>query len=94
VHEGKWTDEEHEKFVAGLKLFGKNWNMIRQHVGTRTCPQTRSHAQKFFKKLEKNGDLQAFLAEINDRTTSHDVNALKQIETAKQISGPNILENG
>ena len=28
-------------------------------------------------------DLQAFLAEINDRTTSHDVNALKQIETAK-----------
>lgn len=38
VSEGKWTDEEHSKFVAGLKLFGKNWNMIRQHVGTRTCP--------------------------------------------------------
>lgn len=44
INEGKWTDEEHEKFLEGLKLYGKNWNMIRQHVGTRTCPQTRSHA--------------------------------------------------
>jgi hypothetical protein len=38
INEGKWTDEEHNKFINGLKLFGKNWNMIRQHVGTRTCP--------------------------------------------------------
>ena len=38
INEGKWTDEEHERFLEGLKLYGKNWNMIRQHVGTRTCP--------------------------------------------------------
>jgi hypothetical protein len=25
---GKWTDEEHKKFLEGLKLFGKNWNQI------------------------------------------------------------------
>lgn len=60
INEGKWTDEEHEKFLEGLKLYGKNWNMIRTHVGTRTCPQTRSHAQKFFRKLEKQGELQEF----------------------------------
>ena len=23
---GKWTDEEHEKFLSGLLKFGKNWN--------------------------------------------------------------------
>ena len=25
-NKGKWTDEEHTKFLEGLKLFGKNWN--------------------------------------------------------------------
>jgi MYB-related transcription factor LHY len=62
INEGKWTDDEHKKFLEGLKLFGKNWNLIRQHVGSRTCPQTRSHAQKFFRKLEKTGDLHDFAA--------------------------------
>jgi len=38
INEGKWTDSEHEQFLEGLKLYGKNWNMIRRHVGTRTCP--------------------------------------------------------
>jgi SHAQKYF class myb-like DNA-binding protein len=41
---GKWTDEEHKKFLEGLKLFGKNWNQIQRFIGTRSCPQTRSHA--------------------------------------------------
>jgi SHAQKYF class myb-like DNA-binding protein len=48
---GKWTDEEHKRFLEGLKLFGKNWNQIQKYIGSRSCPQTRSHAQKFFRKL-------------------------------------------
>jgi hypothetical protein len=33
--------------------FGKNWKLVEAHVGTRTGTQVRSHAQKFFIKLEK-----------------------------------------
>jgi SHAQKYF class myb-like DNA-binding protein len=50
-NEGKWTDEEHVKFLQGLIMYGKNWNKIQKYIITRTCPQTRSHAQKFFRKL-------------------------------------------
>jgi SHAQKYF class myb-like DNA-binding protein len=48
---GKWSDEEHKRFLEGLKLYGKNWNQIQKYIGSRTCPQTRSHAQKFFRKM-------------------------------------------
>ena len=50
---GRWTDEEHAKFLEALKLYGKNWNKVHKHVGKRTSAQTRSHAQKYFNKLTK-----------------------------------------
>lgn len=33
---GRWTDEEHSKFLEALQLYGKNWNKVHRHVGTRT----------------------------------------------------------
>ena len=50
---GRWTDEEHLKFLEALKLYGKNWNKVHRYVGSRTSAQTRSHAQKYFNKLSK-----------------------------------------
>ncbi len=50
---GRWTDEEHKRFVEALEKFGKNWKKIQEYVGTRSTTQARSHAQKFFSKLEK-----------------------------------------
>lgn len=41
---GRWTDEEHAKFLEALQLYGKNWNKVHKYVGTRTSAQTRSHA--------------------------------------------------
>ena len=60
--QGRWTKEEHFKFLEALKLYGKEWRKVQMHVGTRTSTQARSHAQKFFYKLDRrNHSLQDFL---------------------------------
>jgi hypothetical protein len=33
--------------------FGKDWKKVEQYVKTRSGSQVRSHAQKFFNKLQK-----------------------------------------
>lgn len=48
---GRWTEEEHERFLAGYAEYGKQWVKVTQVVGTRTRVQVRSHAQKYFKKF-------------------------------------------
>jgi len=34
-------------------MFGKNWKKVEEHIGTRSGAQIRSHAQKYFNRLEK-----------------------------------------
>lgn len=41
--------------MEALKLYGRAWRQIAEHVGTKTAVQIRSHAQKFFSKLEREG---------------------------------------
>lgn len=51
-----WSRTEHSKFLEGLKMFGSHdAHSIAAHVGTRTVIQVRTHAQKYFLKLEKSG---------------------------------------
>ncbi|KAI3717079.1 hypothetical protein L1987_68424 [Smallanthus sonchifolius] len=63
----KWTEEEHKKFLEALRLYGRAWRQIEEHVGTKTAVQIRSHAQKIFSKVVR-------------ESTSGDVSEVKPIE--------------
>ena len=49
-----------------MKLYGKEWKKVEEHVGTRSSTQARSHAQKFFVKLlKKNMSLKDVLDKLD-----------------------------
>ena len=48
---GKWTPNEHQKFIESLFIFGIKWKMMQRYIKTRTAIQIRSHSQKFFFRM-------------------------------------------
>ncbi|KAL9994083.1 putative transcription factor MYB-HB-like family [Helianthus debilis subsp. tardiflorus] len=50
-----WSDPEHDKFLEALQLFDRDWKKIEAFIGSKTVIQIRSHAQKYFLKVQKNG---------------------------------------
>ena len=55
---GRWDEQEHDAFVASLDRFGPDWKesqkMIQSRTGRyRSLTQIRTHAQKFFRRLER-----------------------------------------
>lgn len=50
---GRWTVEEHESFLTGLKIYGREWKKVATCIPTRTAAQIRSHAQKYFARVSK-----------------------------------------
>ena len=52
-------------FVIAIRLYGKNWKKVTQHVGTRISAQVRSHAQKVLKDYSPNSHI-AFIEDDDD----------------------------
>ncbi|GLD95235.1 hypothetical protein PINS_up003879 [Pythium insidiosum] len=51
---GRWTEAEHKLFLKGLEQFPyRAWKKIATLIKTRTVVQIRTHAQKYYQKLEK-----------------------------------------
>jgi len=55
-HQGRWTNKEHDAFLRGLSIYGREWKQISRTIPTRTSAQIRSHAQKYFAKKCKNSE--------------------------------------
>ncbi|KAK4274988.1 hypothetical protein QN277_018137 [Acacia crassicarpa] len=60
----RWTDEEHEKFIEALKLYGRAWRNIEEHIGTKTAVQIRSHAQKYFTKVVRESSGKSIISTV------------------------------
>jgi SHAQKYF class myb-like DNA-binding protein len=51
--DGHWTEEEHQLFLECWHKYGKAWKTIADVMKTRSNEQIRTHAQKYFTKLEQ-----------------------------------------
>ena len=58
---GRWNRSEQERFMKGLEKHGRDWVKVQKVVRTRTVTQIRSHAQKYFLKMDKR-DIEALIA--------------------------------
>lgn len=50
---GRWNKHEHDMFLRGLEMYGKEWKKMAGLIPSRTVVQIRTHAQKYFQKLKK-----------------------------------------
>jgi SHAQKYF class myb-like DNA-binding protein len=67
---GRWTEVEHNAFLEGLEMYGKKWNKVSRHIKTRSVIQTRTHAQKYYLKLYKDGLHDDHVENVTDKKST------------------------
>ncbi|KAJ0099118.1 hypothetical protein Patl1_20222 [Pistacia atlantica] len=84
-----WTEPEHDKFLEALQLFDRDWKKIEAFVGSKTVIQIRSHAQKYFLKVQKNGTAEHLPPPRPKRKAAHPYpqKASKNAPVQSQVSG-------
>ncbi|KAK7394723.1 hypothetical protein VNO78_15258 [Psophocarpus tetragonolobus] len=78
-----WTHLEHDKF-------DRDWKKIEAFVGSKTVIQIRSHAQKYFMKVQKNGTSEHVPPPRPKRKAAHPYpqKASKNALTLSQVTRP------
>lgn len=92
----RWTDEEHQLFLEGIKQFGKGAEANRQisekFVTTKTPSQVASHAQKYYLKapLEDSAINNVGRTAVtgNFTTSQLDINNIVWVKTGKTAHWP------
>lgn len=87
---GRWTTAEHDAFLDGMRLHGREWRKIVQLIPTRTSAQIRSHAQKHFAKAsqEKKRALKSGFVPVRENGLTLEVQSVlnRPRELEKQVS--------
>ena len=71
-----------------INLFNKDWRKVEAYIGSRSGAQIRSHAQKYFGRIEKElpgWDIEAFIA---TKAT-----AIRYTSNLEEIKSENVSEN-
>lgn len=84
---GRWTNQEHYAFLDGLKEFGREWKKVATSIPTRTSAQIRSHAQKYFAKLQRD---QETIMNLNSYATSGNQNGMMERPPPQQPLTPSV----
>jgi SHAQKYF class myb-like DNA-binding protein len=87
---GRWTHEEHQTFLQGLASCGREWKKVASLIPTRSSAQIRSHAQKYFSKVQKEDD-----ASTSARESHSPQNGASSIPTDAGVSQllPSVQQN-
>ena len=85
---GRWSYEEQIKFIDALSKYGTNWKQINKVINTRSLPQIRSHAQKFFNRLKlcKNEELGIDFTKNEIKNIKDMINHIKLINSNYDVN--------
>lgn len=85
-NQGRWSSEEHKKFIEALFLYGNEWKRVQVYIKTRSSSQARSHAQKFFQKLKADLKIPSSSGTNTENDCELIFNCLKELLEKENVS--------